>query len=135
MFKFLENYKKKRSYLKSLVALIRLRVSYDEYTYLLSIGNNVGVSKDTIETMLNRTKNVKSTQPLSIYDKIDYVYDIATMALADGILDEDDIEYGISISEKLGITQPILVRMVFLLVDEKKTKIEVLEKLKSHLLI
>ena len=135
MFKFLENYKKKRSYLKSLVALIRLRVSYDEYTYLLSIGNNVGVSKDTIETMLNRTKNVKSTQPLTIYDKIDYVYDIATMALADGILDEDDIEYGISISEKLGISQPILVRMVFLLVDEKKTKIEVLEKLKSHLLI
>jgi hypothetical protein len=139
MFKFLEDYKKKRSQLKSLVALTLLEgITYEDYQHLLSIGANVNVSKDDIEKMLKRTKNVKATKPSDIIGKVDYIYDIVTMALADNILDEDDIENTISISEKLGInkkTVGVLVRMIFLLVDEKKNKIEVIEKLKAHLLI
>ena len=133
MFKFLEDYKKKRSQLKSLVALTRLEgITYEDYQYLLRIGANVNVSKEDIETMLKRTKNIKVSKPSDIIGKIDYIYDIVVMALADGVLDEDDIENSISVSEKLGLpkkTVGVLVRMIFLLVDEKKTKIEVIEKL------
>ena len=139
MLKFIQEYKKKRSQLKSLVAIIRLDgITYEEYQYLLSIGLNVGVSKYSIETMLSRTKKVKSSQPITEIGKIDYIYDIAVMALVDGVLDEDDIEYTISISEKLGISKSIvgvLVRSIFLLVDENKSKIDVIQKLKNHLLI
>jgi uncharacterized tellurite resistance protein B-like protein len=130
---------KKRSNLKNLVALAKLdgKITTDELAFLLSVGKKVGVSENEIQKMIERTSKVEVYKPETVELTLDYIYDLVLMATADGVVDENEISLTIKIAEKLGlnpVTSGVIVRQIFMLVENKKSKEIIFETLKSHLL-
>lgn len=130
---------KKRSHLKNLVSIAKLdgKVSKKEYAFLLSLGKRVGVNEEEIKKMIKRTAKIEVTKPETVELTIEYIYDLVLMATADGVIDEKEIDLTIQIGEKLGlnpITSGVIVRKIFMLIEKQKTKDEIFEILKEHLL-
>ncbi len=130
---------KKRSNLKNLVAISKLdgKITTEELTFLLTVGKKVGVSEKEINKMIKRTSKIEVYKPETLELTLDYIYDLVLMASADGIIDENEIDLTIKISEKLGlnpVTSGVIVRQIFMLVENKKSKEIIFETLKSHLL-
>ena len=130
---------KKRSHLKNLVAIAKLDgvITDDEYKFLLNVGKKVGVSESEIKKMIEKTSNIEITKPETVEIALDYIYDLVLMTMADGVVDEKEIDLTIEIAEKMGLdpkTSAIIVRKIFMLAETKHTKEFILDTLKSHLL-
>ncbi len=130
----------KRSHIRNLVTIMKLdnKVSKDELKFLFNIGKKVGVSKNDINTMIERTQKIEIHKPETIELTLDYIYDLILMANADGRVNEDEIALIVSLSEKLGlnpITSGIIVRQIIMMVSIDKSKKTIIDKLKSHLLV
>lgn len=131
---------KKRSHLKNLVAIAKLdgKVTKEEFAFLVSVGKKVGVSESEITKMIKRTDKIEVTKPETLELTLDYIYDLVLMSTADGVIDESEIDLTINIAEKLGlnpVTSGVIVRQIFMLVENNKTKEAIFENLKSHLLL
>ncbi len=130
---------KKRSHLKNLVAIAKLDgvVTKEELEFLLSVGKKVGVSESEINKMIQRTDKIEVTKPETLELALDYIYDLVLMTMADGVIDEAEISLTIEIAEKLGlnpVTSGVIVRKIFMLVESGKTKEDIFDTLKTHLL-
>jgi len=112
-----EKSKKRKSHLRNLVALAKLDgvVSKEEYHFLLKVGEKAGVKAGQIKDMISRTATVKVTRPDNNAERFDIIFDLIAMALADGHLDEDEIDYCIDFAARLGFRPAIagvLVRKI-----------------------
>jgi uncharacterized tellurite resistance protein B-like protein len=137
---FIKKDPKKRSHLKNLVAIAKLDgvITIEEYNFLVNVGNRVGISESEIKKMIKRTYKVSVSKPKSKELILDYIYDLIEMTLVDGVVDEEEIDLTITIAEKIGLNPkvaPIIVRRIFTLYEIGKNKDEIIEILKSHLLI
>ena len=130
---------KRRSYLKNLVAIAKLdnKITKKEFKFIISVGNKVGVSETEIKTMISRTTKVNVYKPETVELTLDYIYDLVSMSLADGIIDEAEMDMVISIAEKLGlnpVTSGVIVRQVFVLLEAGNSKDDIFSNLKSNVL-
>ncbi len=111
MFGFFESEKtkKRKSHLRNLVALAKLDgvVSKEEYNFLLRVGDRSGVKPSEVKDMISRTTTVKVTKPSNNLERFDIIYDLVTMSLADGNMDEDEIDYCIDFAARLGFRPAI----------------------------
>jgi uncharacterized tellurite resistance protein B-like protein len=112
-----EKSQKRKSHLRNLVALAKLDgvVSREEYNFLLKIGERAGVKASAVKDMISRTATVKVTKPDNNLDRFEIIYDLIAMSLADGHMDEDEIDYCVDFAARLGFRPAIsgvLVRKV-----------------------
>lgn len=130
--------KKKKSHLKNLVSLAKLdgHVSKEEFDFLIKVGARNGVYSNDIRKMLSRSTTIKVTKPENDGERFDIIYDLIEMILADGIMEESELDFAIDLSVKLGFRPAIsgvLVRKIALDIVDGKSKQAIQEKVKSFL--
>ncbi|MFT7157193.1 MAG: hypothetical protein ACI8Q1_002210 [Parvicella sp.] len=74
------------------IALSDTEVDVTELEFLYKLGRERGVSKDEIEKVLLQPHNIKFHVPADMFEKIDNLYDFARLILADGRVDEFEIQ-------------------------------------------
>lgn len=133
-----EDSKRKKSHLKNLVSLAKLdgHVSKEEFDFLLKVAARNGVHENDIRKMLDRTSAISVSKPENDNERFEIIYDLIEMVLADGIMEEAEIDFAIDLSVKLGFRPAIsgvLVRKIAVDIIEGKTKADIQEKVKSFL--
>jgi uncharacterized tellurite resistance protein B-like protein len=132
--------KKRKSHLRNLVALAKLDgfISKEEFSFLLKVGDRAGVTSDEVKKMMLRTTTIKVSKPDNNIDRFDLLYDLLEMTLADGVMDENEIDFCIDMAVRLGFRPAIsgvLVRMIAVDMMEACKKDQIREKANSYLLL
>jgi len=132
--------KRRKSHLRNLVALAKLDgfISKEEFSFLLKVGDRAGVSSNEVKKMMLRTTTIKVSKPESINDRFDLIYDLLEMTLADGVMDENEIDFCIDMAARLGFRPAIsgvLVRMIAVDMMEGYKKDQIREKANAYLVL
>ncbi|MFT2007964.1 TerB family tellurite resistance protein [Pontibacter sp. 13R65] len=112
MFGFFESEETKRlkSHIKNLGALAKIdgHVDPDEMNYIVSIGTRHGLKANEVQDILSNLDRVELKAPANDTERFDQIYDLVEMMLADGIIDEKEMEFCTNMALKLGFRKSIV---------------------------
>jgi uncharacterized tellurite resistance protein B-like protein len=128
----------KKSHLKNLVSLAKLdgHVSKEEFDFLLKVGARNGVNQTDIRKMISMTTTVNVTKPDNDSERFEIIYDLIQMILADGKMDENELDFAIDLAIKLGFRPAIsgvLVRKIALDIVDGHAKEVIYDKVDNFL--
>ena len=140
MFNFFENdqIKKLKSHLTNLSALAKVdgHVDSAEMNYILSIGRKNGMKEDEVRTIVANSASVKLDVPKNDSERFDQIYDLVEMMLADGIVDDNEMDFCIEMATKLGFRKAIvgvLVRKISMGVKDGHSREHIKNEAQSFL--
>ena len=112
MFGFFENdqAKKIKSHLLNLAALAKADGHIDEreMSFILAVGKKNGLNANDVKELVSGAKGASSDLPTNDSDRFDQIYDLVDMMLADGIVDDNEMDFCIMMAEKLGFRKAIV---------------------------
>jgi uncharacterized membrane protein YebE (DUF533 family) len=112
MFGFFENEqaKKIKGHLCNLAALAKADGHVDdrEMNFIITVGKKNGVSASEVRKLVEGNSNCLSDLPSNDSERFDQIFDLVDMMLADGIVDETEMDFCIMMAEKLGFRQAIV---------------------------
>lgn len=112
MFGFFESeeVKKLKSHITNLGALAKAdgHVDPSEMDFIISIGERHGMKPGEVRNLLSHVDEVKPQLPTNDSERFDQIYDLVEMMLADGIVDESEMEFCISMAARLGFKKAIV---------------------------
>jgi uncharacterized membrane protein YebE (DUF533 family) len=112
MFNFFESeeIKKLKSHLTNLGALAKVDGHIDtaEMNYIIAIGKKNGLKPEDVKALMAHTEKVKLDLPTNDSDRFDQIYDLVEMMLADGIVDDNEMDFCIEMASKLGFRKAIV---------------------------
>jgi len=112
MFGFFENEqtKKIKSHLANLAALAKADGHIDarEMNFILAVGKKNGISASDVQALVSGSKTADSHLPTNDSERFDQIFDLINMMLADGIVDETEMDFCIMMAEKLGFRKAIV---------------------------
>ncbi|WP_187261972.1 tellurite resistance TerB family protein [Pontibacter beigongshangensis] len=112
MFGFFESDETKRlkSHIKNLGALAKVdgHVDPDEMNYIVAIGTRHGLKAHDVKQILSNLDRIEVKPPANDTERFDQIYDLVEMMLADGIIDEKEMEFCTSMALKLGFRKSIV---------------------------
>ena len=112
MFGFFENEsaKKIKSHLLNLAALAKADGHIDarEMSFILAVGKKNGIDTSEVKELISGAKGASAELPTSDSERFDQIYDLVEMMLADGIVDDNEMDFCIMMAEKLGVRQAIV---------------------------
>jgi len=113
------------------MALSDLNVDIKELEALYLIGEEKGLKKEEIDSIVLSQDEVEYIVPDSINDKIDSLYDLARIAWADDIIEDSERHLMNVFAEKFGFEKSNIPTIVQFLLDEaeKKTDKDVIFKI------
>jgi uncharacterized membrane protein YebE (DUF533 family) len=121
MFNFFENEqtKKLRTHLLNLGALAKVDGHLDatELNYIIAIGQKNGFKAEEVKSLIANSPNSPFHFPENDSERFDQIYDLVEMMLADGIVDDNEMEFCMEMAAKLGLRRAIvgvLVRKITL---------------------
>lgn len=129
MFGFFESEETKRikSHLINLAALAKVDGHMDssEIDFIISIGSRHGIRASEVRSLLSNLKNTEPNLPTNDSERFDQIYDMVEMMLADGIVDESEMNFCIQMAERLGFKKSVvgvLVRKISMGVKDGLTR-------------
>ncbi|HTF81369.1 MAG TPA: hypothetical protein VL947_06585 [Cytophagales bacterium] len=130
--------KRKKGHLKNLVSLAKLdgHVTQEELGFLVKVGARNEISESEIRKMLTSASVVKVFTPHTDAERFEIIYDLIEMILADGIIEDTELEFAIDFCDKLGFRPAIsgvLVRKIATDLVEGKSKQHIHEKVKGFI--
>ncbi|MBD1397143.1 TerB family tellurite resistance protein [Pontibacter sp. JH31] len=112
MFGFFESeeVKKLKSHITNLGALAKAdgHVDPSEMDFIIAIGERHGMKPSEVRNLLSHVEDVKPQLPTNDSERFDQIYDLVEMMLADGIVDESEMEFCISMAARLGFKKAIV---------------------------
>ena len=112
MFGLFENEqaKKIKSHLLNLAALARADGHIDarEMNFILAVGKKNGISPNEVQALVSGTKSATNDLPTNDSERFDQIFDLVDMMLADGVIDETEMDFCIMMAEKLGFRKAIV---------------------------
>src|SRR5690606_26684297 len=104
-----EQTKKIKSHLKNLGALEKVDGHIDtaEMNYIVSLGRKNGLKPEDVRTLIANSASVKLELPTNDSERFDQIYDLVEMMLADGIVDDNEMDFCIDMATKLGFRKAI----------------------------
>ncbi len=92
------------SHLKNLILMARSDNSIDqsEVEVIIKIGKERGFSEVEIKDFLTSSEKNKLIIPEGDQEKFDQLYDLTLVMMADGIIEEDEMDFVTSFANKLG---------------------------------
>ena len=112
MFGFFENEqaKKIKSHLLNLAALAKADGHIDarEMNFILAVGKKNGISTSEVQALVSGSKGATNDLPTTDSERFDQIFDLVDMMLADGIVDETEMDFCIMMAEKLGFRKAIV---------------------------
>ena len=140
MFGFFENEqaKKIKSHLLNLAALAKADGHIDarEMNFILAVGKKNGISTSEVQALVSGSKGSSNDLPTTDSERFDQIFDLVDMMLADGIVDETEMDFCIMMAEKLGFRKAIvgvLVRKISQGVKDGLSKDRIKEESNSFL--
>ena len=140
MFSFFESEqaKKVKSHLLNLAALAKADGHIDsrEMAFIKAVGKKNGVSGSDVESLIADSKGMSADIPDNDSDRFDQIFDLVDMMLADGIVDETEMDFCIMMAEKLGFRKAIvgvLVRKISQGVKDGKPRDTIKEETNTFL--
>ncbi|RDC64176.1 TerB family tellurite resistance protein [Adhaeribacter pallidiroseus] len=129
MFSFFESEQIKRikSHILNLGALAKIdgHVDSAEMNYIIAIGKKNGLKQEEVRSLLANANAVKFEMPANDSERFDQIYDLVEMMLADGIVDDNEMDFCVEMAEKLGFKKAIvgvLVRNISLGVKDGQSR-------------
>lgn len=112
MFNFFESEqtKKLKSHIMNLGALAKVDGHIDtaEMNYIITIGTKNGLKPEEVRGLLANTSTIKLELPTNDSERFDQIYDLVEMMLADGIVDDNEMDFCIDMASKLGFRKAIV---------------------------
>jgi hypothetical protein len=140
MFNFFESEqtKKLKSHLMNLGALAKIdgHVDSAELNYIITIGTKNGLKPEEVKAVLAHTSSVKLELPTNDSERFDQIYDLVEMMLADGIVDDNEMDFCIDMATKLGFRKAIvgvLVRKISMGVKDGHSREHIKNEAQSFL--
>jgi hypothetical protein len=140
MFNFFESdeTKKLKSHLLNLGALAKVDGHIDsaEMNFLITIGTKNGLKPDDVRTLLAHSDKVKLEIPNNDSERFDQIFDLVEMMLADGIVDDNEMDFCIDMASKLGFRKAIvgvLVRKISMGVKDGHSRDHIKKEAQSFL--
>lgn len=116
MFRFFESdeVKKLKSHITNLGALAKAdgHVDPTEMEFIITIGERHGMKPSDVRHLLSNVGDVKPQLPSNDAERFDQIYDLVEMMLADGIVDENEMEFCINMAARLGFRKAIVGLLV-----------------------
>jgi uncharacterized membrane protein YebE (DUF533 family) len=112
MFNFFENEEIKRvkNHIANLGALARVdgHIDSSELNYIIAVGQKNGLKPEDVRVLIANADSVKLHIPENDSDRFDQIYDLVEMMLADGIVDDNEMEFCMDMAAKLGFRKAIV---------------------------
>lgn len=112
MFNFFENEqtKKLRNHLLNLSALAKVDGHLDatELNYIIAIGQKNGFKAEEVKSLIANSSSSSFHFPENDSERFDQIYDLVEMMLADGIVDDNEMEFCMEMAAKLGLRRAIV---------------------------
>ncbi|PRY08900.1 hypothetical protein CLV24_12068 [Pontibacter ummariensis] len=112
MFGFFESEETKRlkSHITNLGALAKIDGHLDptEMNFIISIGTKNGMKAEEVRHLISNSAESDCPSPSNDSERFDQIYDLVEMMLADGIVDENEMDFCISMAAKLGFKKSIV---------------------------
>ncbi|QNF33591.1 TerB family tellurite resistance protein [Adhaeribacter swui] len=129
MFSFFESEEIKRvkSHILNLGALAKIdgHVDSAEMNYIIAIGKKNGLRQEEVRSLLANAQSISFEMPHNDSERFDQIYDLVEMMLADGIVDDNEMDFCVEMAEKLGFKKAIvgvLVRNISLGVKDGQSR-------------
>ncbi|MDH5368294.1 MAG: TerB family tellurite resistance protein [Cyclobacteriaceae bacterium] len=108
------SYKKK--HVKNLLALANAdgHLHDKEKALLFKIGEKYGLKERQVKSILDSKKGLELYIPESDDEKMDQLYDILLMVYADGIVDENEVNFCKDMVDKFGFKEALVDRLLYL---------------------
>jgi uncharacterized membrane protein YebE (DUF533 family) len=140
MFGFFENEqtKKIKSHIVNLAALAKADGHIDEreMNFIVAIGQKNGMRAAEVRSVVANSGSVNPLLPDNDSERFDQIFDLVDMMLADGIVDDNEMEFCIDMAGKLGFRKAIvgvLVRKISLGVKDGLPREQIKEETQSFL--
>ncbi len=106
--------KKRLSHIRNLVILSVADGTLDksEFDLIFNIGIEGGLTPDELQRILSRPHSIKFQPPDSFHERIEQLYDMVLVMMADGEIHENEVLFCKMIAVKLGFTHHIIEKMV-----------------------
>ena len=116
MFNFFENEQSTmiRNHLQNLGALAKVDGHLDpsELNYIIAIGQKNGFKAEEVKSLVANSQNSHFHLPENDTERFDQIYDLVEMMLADGIVDDNEMEFCMEMAAKLGFRRAIVGMLV-----------------------
>jgi uncharacterized membrane protein YebE (DUF533 family) len=140
MFNFFESEqtKKLKSHLINLGALAKVDGHIDtaEMNYIITIGKKNGLKPEDVRTIIASSEHSRLELPNNDSERFDQIYDLVEMMLADGIVDDNEMDFCIDMAAKLGFRKAIvgvLVRKISMGVKDGHSREHIKKEAQSFL--
>ena len=129
--------KEKKSHFKNMIALAMIDGDFDENEsdFLAQRGMDWGLSRKDVESVLKKPQKVQFVVPDDPDKCIAQLYDLIIMMLADGVIQQDEMDFVQTLAAKMGFRPSDVPRMLEGIIEQaredKKPDIEASEFLDS----
>ncbi|WP_026462665.1 hypothetical protein [Adhaeribacter aquaticus] len=112
MFNFFESeqVKKVKNHLLNLGELAKVdgHIDATELNYIVTIGQKNGLKPEEVRSLIANAGSFKHHVPDNDSERFDQIYDLVEMMLADGIVDDNEMEFCVDMAVKLGFRKAIV---------------------------
>jgi len=125
-----EETKKLKSHITNLGALAKIdgHVDPSEINFIIAIGTKHGMRASEVKSLLADSSKITPQLPSNDSERFDQIYDLVEMMLADGIVDENEMDFCIHMATRLGFKKAVvgvLVRKISMGVKDGLTREEI----------
>lgn len=126
------------SHLRNLILMANSdnSISKSEIEAIYEIGIKRGISRDRIKSILRDTKEIELFIPDNGHDKFEQIYDLVIVMLADGVIEDYEMNFCTNIANKFGFRKTISALIVIRItqgIKEKLSKKQIKELCKDYL--
>ncbi|MBO0358136.1 TerB family tellurite resistance protein [Hymenobacter sp. BT186] len=116
MFGFFENEqtRKVKSHIQNLAALAKADGHLDEreMSFIVTVGKRNGIRADQVRSIVANSNLNQLIVPDNDSERFDQIFDMVDMMLADGIVDDSEMDFCTIMAEKLGFRKDIVGLLV-----------------------
>lgn len=140
MFGFFESEqtKKVKSHLCNLASLAKADGHIDEreMTFIVAVGKKNGMRAEDVRNLVANTNTATLVVPDNDSERFDQIFDLVDMMLADGVVDDHEMDFCIDMATKLGFRKAIvgvLVRKISMGVKDGLPRDQIKQESQSFL--
>ena len=116
MFGFFENEqtRKVKNHIQNLAALAKADGHLDEreMSFIVAVGKKNGIRADQIRSIVASSSLNRVVVPSNDSERFDQIFDMVDMMLADGIVDDSEMDFCTIMAEKLGFRKDVVSVLV-----------------------
>ncbi|MFN6945224.1 MAG: TerB family tellurite resistance protein [Cytophagaceae bacterium] len=132
--------KAQKSHLKNIINLAKADgyMSDLEIDYIFRLGEKMKFSAEEIEDLIEDSASNIFVKPSNDSERFDQLFDLVSLMLADGIIEDSEMDFCIDMAKRMGVRNSItgvLVRKIVMDQQNGIAKNEIKEQTKNFLLI